>query len=75
MASTLPLSMMVAATRRGLTVLLGALGIVMMLSLFFHSGPASSSASVREPIHQIQVDDSVLKGGVISSKIGNETVK
>ena len=75
MAFALPLFIMMAATRRGLAVLLGALGIVVLLSLFFRSGPASNSASLREPIHQVQVDDQVLKGEVISSRIGNETVK
>lgn len=35
--------------------------------------PDASFSSV--PIHQINVDDEVLKGGVISSKIGNETLK
>lgn len=66
---------MIVPNRRVLTVILGALGIIAFLCLLFGSSPSSSSPSLREPIHSVKVDDDVLKGGVISSKIGNETVK
>lgn len=66
---------MIMPNRRIITVILGALGIVAFLSLLFGSSSSSASSSLGEPIHQVRVDDNVLKGGVISSKIGNETTK
>ena len=61
--------------RRTVVVLLGALGIISLLSILLGTGPSTTSPSIRAPIHHVQVDDDVLKGDVISSKIGNETVK
>jgi len=66
---------MIMPNRRVLTFILGAIAIVAFLSLLFGGSPSSTLPSLREPIHPVQVDDDVLKGGVISSKIGNETVK
>ena len=66
---------MITPNRRTLTLLLGALGLIALFSLFFRSTPTSTLSSVAEPIHQVWVDDEVLKGEVISSKIGNETIK
>lgn len=66
---------MIVPNRRAFTFILGAVGLIAILSLFFRASPPSTSPSLRDTIHRVQVDDDVLKGSVISGKIGNETVK
>ena len=53
---------------------MAAIGLVSLLSWTFSSPPSNSKFSTA-PIHQVNVDDDVLKGDVITSKIGNETLK
>ena len=63
------------ANRRLLMLLIAAVAFVSVMSWAFSQpqNPDSKFSSV--PIHQVSVTDDVLKGDVISSKIGNETVK
>ena len=61
--------------RRFLLLLITAVGLVSLLSWTF-SGPRNLNATLSSvPIHQVNVDDDVLKGDAIMGKIGNETVK
>ena len=61
--------------RRFLLLLLTAVGLISLLSLTIskHRNPDAGFSSV--PIHQVSVDNDVLKGDAIMGKIGNETVK
>ena len=62
--------------RRFLVLVVGAIGMIFLLSWTFSPrkrDPRTSYATV--PIHEISVDNEVLKGEVITSKIGNETLK
>ena len=66
--------------KRFLTLLLSALGLVALLSLTFSRSSSSSPGSPlahsdSTPIDEVPVSKDVLKGDVISSKIGNETLK
>jgi len=78
------------ANRRLLVYLLAAAGILSFLVISFSSPAPSdhlattSSASTsksasddfsKTPIHQITVEDDVLKGGAIMPKLANETLK
>ena len=64
------------SNRRFLLLLVAAISLISLLSWTFSSRqPTALPRSAATPIHQVSVDDNVLKGGVISSKIGNETVK
>ena len=61
--------------RRFLLLLVAAVGLVSLLSWAF-SGRKNPDAIFRSvPIHQVSVDDDVLKGDAIMGKIGNETIK
>lgn len=65
-----------SANRRFLVLLVLAIGLVSLLSWTFKSRPQNPTTNYSTvPIHQIKVDNDVLKGDVISSKIGNETLK
>ena len=57
--------------RRFLLALLLAIGLISLLSWTFSHAHTPTSV----PIHQVNVDANILQGEVISSKIGNETVK
>ncbi|KAM0794348.1 ERV/ALR sulfhydryl oxidase domain-containing protein [Usnea florida] len=61
--------------RRILVLLVAAIGLVSLLSWTFsaRSNPDATFSSV--PIHQVSVNDDVLKGDAIMGKIGNETIK
>ncbi len=66
--------------RRFLTLLVAALGVIALLSLTFSRSSAPSSKkplahSDSAPIHDVHVSKDILTGDVISSKIGNETLK
>lgn len=61
--------------RRFLLLLVAAIGLVSLLSWTF-SGRRNADATFSSvPIHQVSVDDDVLKGDAIMGKIGNETIK
>ncbi|KAF6227438.1 hypothetical protein HO133_008882 [Letharia lupina] len=61
--------------RRFLLLLVTAVGLVSLLTWTF-SGRRNLDATFSSiPIHQVSVDDDVLKGGAIMGKIGNETIK
>lgn len=61
--------------RRFLVLLLATVGLVSLLSLLFNRQQGLTSAFVTSPLHTDPVDSAVLKGDVISGKIGNETLK
>jgi len=63
------------SNRRFLVLLMAAIGLVSLLSWAFSSPRQSDSIFRGVPIHQVNVEDDVLKGDVITSKIGNETLK
>ena len=60
--------------RRFLLLLVLAIGLISLLSWTF-SGQRHPSATFSVPIHQVNVNDDVLKGDAIMGKIGNETIK
>ena len=69
-----------AKTKRFWTLVITALGLFALLSLTFSHSSATSSEnplahSNSAPIHDVHVSKGVLTGDVISSKIGNETLK
>ncbi|KAF6232337.1 hypothetical protein HO173_009442 [Letharia columbiana] len=62
-------------TRRFILLLVTAVGLVSLLTWTF-SGRRNLDATFSSiPIHQVSVDDDVLKGDAIMGKIGNETIK
>lgn len=61
--------------RRLLLLLVAAVGLVSLLSWTFSARKNLDAAFSSVPIHQVSVDDNVLKGDAIMGKIGNETVK
>ncbi|KAG7007110.1 hypothetical protein G7Y79_00011g030080 [Physcia stellaris] len=60
--------------RRPLIYILCAIGLISLLSLIFSSSP-SPYPTTQAPIHEVHVDESILKGDAIMGKIGNETLK
>lgn len=63
------------ANRRFLVLLLAAVGVVSLLSVFFSRSRNPNAAFSSVPIHQVNVNDETLKGDAIMGKIGNETLK
>lgn len=63
------------ANRRFLVLLLAAVGLVSLLSIFFSRSHNPDAAFNSTPMHQISVNDDTLKGDAIMGKIGNETLK
>ena len=61
--------------RRILVLLVAAVGLVSLLSWTFSARRNADATFSSVPIHQVNVDDDVLKGDAIMGKIGNETVK
>ena len=61
--------------RRFLLLLVAAVGLVSLLSWTFSGRRNQDAGFSSVPIHQVSVDDDVLKGDAIMGKIGNETIK
>ena len=66
--------------KRFLTLLLTAFGLIAIFSLTFSHSSSSSprvppAQSDPAPVEEVHVSKDILKGDVISSKIGNETLK
>ncbi len=62
------------ANRRYLVFLVVVVSFISLVSLVFRQHDPDSAFG-KVPIHRVSVDDSVLKGELISGKIGNETLK
>ena len=54
---------------------MAAIGLVSLLSWAVSPPRQPVTAYSSTPIHEVHVDNEVLKGDVITSKIGNETLK
>lgn len=61
--------------KRFLTLLIAAIGLVSLISLFFSGHHRRISALSSAPAHQVNVDENILKGEVVASKLENATVK
>ena len=61
--------------RRILVLLVAAIGLVSLLSWTFSARRNADATFSSVPIHQVSVNDDVLKGDAIMGKIGNETIK
>lgn len=61
--------------KRFVTLIISALGLICLMSLLFSRHGSSATRYSTVPIHEVNVDNDILKGGVISSKIENATVK
>jgi len=61
--------------KRFVTLTIAALGLICLLSLLFSRHGSSTIRHSTVPIHEVNVDNQVLKGGVISSRIENATIK
>jgi len=63
------------SNRRFLVLLLAAVGLVSLISVFLSRPRHANAALSSVPIHQVNVNDNTLKGDAIMGKIGNETLK
>lgn len=62
------------ANRRFLVILLATIGLILLISLLFTRQQNTGHAYINTQLHPV-VDSTVLKGGTISGKIGNQTLK
>ncbi|CAL8579823.1 hypothetical protein XPA_005554 [Xanthoria parietina] len=63
------------ATRRLLLLIISAIGILALLSVFFRSAPQRRHFPSGDPLNHLNIDPEILKGEAIAGKIANETIK
>ncbi|KAL8663627.1 MAG: hypothetical protein Q9202_003697 [Teloschistes flavicans] len=63
------------ANRRLLLLIVSAVGIVTLLSVFFRSAPQREHFPPGDPLNTLNINPEVLKGEVVAGKIANETIK
>lgn len=63
------------ANRRYLILIISAMGILALLSVFFRSAPQRGHYPPGDPLNNLNLDPEVLKGEVVAGKIANETIK
>ncbi|MCJ1471028.1 hypothetical protein MMC07_009676, partial [Pseudocyphellaria aurata] len=63
------------ANRRFLILFLATVWLISLISLLLTRQQTGRQAFTNAPIHPVIVDSTVLKGGSIAGKIGNETLK
>ncbi|KAL8917843.1 MAG: hypothetical protein Q9172_005665 [Xanthocarpia lactea] len=61
--------------RRLLLLIVSAVGILALLSLFFRSAPQRNHFPTGDPLNHLGVNPDILKGQAIAGKIANETIK
>ncbi|KAL8851830.1 MAG: hypothetical protein Q9221_003256 [Calogaya cf. arnoldii] len=63
------------ANRRLLILIISAIGILSLLSVFFRSAPQRRHFPSGDPLNHLNINPEVLKGEAIAGKIANETIK
>ncbi|KAL8840454.1 MAG: hypothetical protein Q9170_001330 [Blastenia crenularia] len=63
------------ANRRFLLLIISAIGVLTLLSVFFRSAPQRGHHPAGDPLNHLNLNPEVLKGEVIAGKIANETIK
>ncbi|KAL9030420.1 MAG: hypothetical protein Q9196_001452 [Gyalolechia fulgens] len=63
------------ANRRYLILIVSAIGILALLSVFFRSAPRRGDYPSGGHLHNLNLNSEVLKGEVVAGKIANETIK
>lgn len=63
------------ANRRFLLLILSAVGILTLLSVFFRSAPQRDHYPAGDPLNHLNLKPEILKGEVVAGKIANETTK
>ncbi|KAI4241920.1 MAG: hypothetical protein L6R40_004319 [Gallowayella cf. fulva] len=63
------------ANRRSFVLIVSAVGILALLSVFFRSAPQRNYYPTSDPLDKVSISPEVLKGQAIAGKIANETIK
>ncbi|KAL8982650.1 MAG: hypothetical protein Q9177_005206 [Variospora cf. flavescens] len=63
------------ANRRFVLLILSAVGVLALLSLFFRSTPQRNQFPAGNPLNHLDINPSVLQGEAVAGKIANETIK
>ncbi|KAL8713591.1 MAG: hypothetical protein Q9220_002453 [cf. Caloplaca sp. 1 TL-2023] len=63
------------ANRRFLILIVCAIGLLALLSIFFRSAPHGGRSPPSDPLNKLNLNPEVLKGEVVAGKIANETIK